>query len=62
MHAHSSPLHLLVAFGPFSKWGIDFTTCKPPSVVVYNYIIVAIDYFTKWEEAIPTYSNDAKNA
>jgi hypothetical protein len=52
----------IVAVGPFSKWGIDFTTCKPPSVVGHNYIIVVVDYFTKWEEAMPTYSNDAKTA
>jgi hypothetical protein len=47
MHAHPSPLHHVIAIGPFSKWGIN---------------IVAIDYFTKWVEAMPTYSNDAKTA
>jgi hypothetical protein len=60
MHAHPTPLHPVVAVGPFAKWGINFTTCKPPSVVGHNYIIVVVDYFTKWEEAMPTFSNDAK--
>ena len=30
------------------------------SVVGHHYIIVSVDYFKKWEEAMPTYSNDAK--
>jgi transposase InsO family protein len=60
MHTHPTPLHPVIAVGPFTKWGIDFTTCKPPSCHRHNYIIVVIDYFTKWAEAMPTYSNDAK--
>ena len=54
MRTHATPLHPVVSVGPFSKWGIDFTTYKPPSVVVHNYIIVVVDYFTKWAEAIST--------
>ena len=60
MCAHPSPLHPIMSFGPFSKWGIDFTTCKPPFVTGHNYIIMVVDYFTKWVEAMPTYANDAK--
>jgi hypothetical protein len=33
---------------PFTKWGIDFTTCNPPSAAGHHYIIVAMDYFMKW--------------
>lgn len=62
MHTHLAPLHPVVSVGPFSKWGIDFTTCKPPSAAIHNYIIVDIDYFTKWAEAMPTYINDSKTA
>ena len=29
-------------------------TCNPPSIGNHKYIIVVIDYFTKWVEAIPT--------
>jgi hypothetical protein len=60
MCAHPAPLHPIMSVGPFAKWGIDFTTCKPPSATGHNYIIVVVDYFTKWEEAMPTYANDAK--
>lgn len=60
MHAHPSPLHPVVLVGLFSECGIDFTTYKPPSVTGHNYIIMAIDYFPKWVEAMPTYANDAK--
>jgi hypothetical protein len=62
MCAHPVPLHTFVAVGPFTKWGIDFTTCKPPSDTGHNYFIVAIDYFTKWAEAMPTYSNGANTS
>ena len=29
--------------------------CKPTSARGHGYIIVAIDYFTKWAKAMPTY-------
>ena len=54
MLAHSAPLHPVVSVDPFAKWGIDFTMCNPPSVVGHHYIIVVVDYFTKWAEAMPT--------
>ena len=62
MRAHPAPLHPIVTIGPFAKWGIDFTTCNPLSTAGHHYIIVAMDYFTKWAEAMPTYNNDAKIA
>ena len=34
--------------------------CKPTSAGGHGYIIVAIDYFTKWAEAMPTYAKDGK--
>jgi hypothetical protein len=58
MHAHPAPLHPVVVVGPFAKWGIDFMTCKPSSTNGHGYIIMVVDYFTKWVEAMPTYSND----
>ena len=60
MRTHPYPLHPIVSAGPFAKWGIDFTTCNPPSTTGHHYIIVAMDYFTKWAKVMPTYSNDAK--
>ena len=61
-HSHPAPLHLVIAIGPFAKWGIDYMHCKPTSVRGHGYIIIAVDYFTKWDEAMPTYAEDGKNA
>jgi transposase InsO family protein len=60
MRVHPAPLHPVVSVGPFAKWGIDFTTYNPMSTVGHHYIIVAMDDFAKWAEAMPTYTNDAK--
>jgi hypothetical protein len=60
MRAHLAPLHPVVYVGPFAKWGIDFTMCNPPFATSHHYIIVVVDYFTKWVEAMPTYSNNVK--
>ena len=62
MRAHPAPLFPVVTVGPFTKWGIDFTTCNLPSSANHKYIIVAVDYFTKWAEAMPTYKNDSDTA
>eukprot|EP00253_Pinus_taeda_P003337 PITA_03337 len=59
MCTHPAPLFLVVTVGPFTKWGIDFMTCHPPSAVNHKYIIVAVDYFMKWAEAMPTYKNNS---
>ena len=57
-HTHPSLLHPIIIVGPFSKWGIDFMHCKPTSVKGHGYIIIAIDYFTKWAKEMPTYAED----
>jgi hypothetical protein len=44
--------------GPFYKWAIYFMECNPLSYGGHKYIIVvAIDYFMKWVEAMPTFNN-----
>ena len=55
--APPTPLHPIIITSPFFKWGIDFMTCNPASTGNHKYIIVAVDYFTKWAEAMPTYKN-----
>lgn len=60
MHAHTTPLHPIMTVGPFAKWGIDFLTCHPTLAARHKYIIVAVGYFSKWVEDIPTFSNDGK--
>jgi hypothetical protein len=39
---------------------MDFMTCHPHSAGGHGYIIVAVDYFTKWAEAMPTFDNTGK--
>ena len=35
-------------------------TCNPHSAEGHAYIIVVVDYFTKWAEAMPTLAADGK--
>eukprot|EP00253_Pinus_taeda_P026429 PITA_26429 len=60
MRAPPAPLHPIISVGAFAKWCIDFITCNPHSARGHVYIILAVDYFTKWAEAIPTFSADGK--
>eukprot|EP00253_Pinus_taeda_P007115 PITA_07115 len=60
MHAPTAPLHPIIVVGPFAKWVIDYITCNPHSAGGHAYIIVAVDYFTKWAEAMPTFEADGK--
>eukprot|EP00253_Pinus_taeda_P020982 PITA_20982 len=62
MRAPPAPLHPIIVIGPFSKWGIDFIACNPHSARGHAYIILAVDYFTKWAEAMPTFEADGKTA
>jgi hypothetical protein len=56
-HTHLAPLHPIVTIRPFAKWVIDFMQCNPISARGHGYIIVAIDYFTKWDKFMPTFLN-----
>ena len=62
MHAPLVLLHPVISIGPFAKWGIDFVTCNPVSSARHNYIIVVVDYFMKWAEALPTYWDNGEIA
>jgi hypothetical protein len=46
---------------PFDCWGFDFMGPFPPSEG-YTHILVAVDYVTKWVEAIPTKSVDGETS
>jgi hypothetical protein len=50
----------VIIVGPFTKWGIDFTTCHPASTRGHRYIIVAVEYFTKWVKDMPMFNNDGE--
>jgi hypothetical protein len=58
--AHPAPMFPVITVGSFTKWGIDYTTCHPPSAKGHHYIIVAIEYFTKWVEAMPMFKDDGE--
>ena len=48
-------MQLVVVQAPFEQWGLDFIgNFKDNSSNGYCWILTAIDYFTKWVEAIPT--------
>lgn len=59
MHSNPTPLHHVVTFGLFSKWGIDLMYCTPVSAGGNHYIIIVVDYFTKWTDAMPEFANDS---
>ena len=42
----------------FDLWGMDFIGPFPPSFINL-YILLAVDYISKWVETIPTRTNDA---
>ena len=50
-------MHHVVSAGPFTKLGIDFMTYNPRSFGGHGNMIIAVDYFTKWVEVMPTFNN-----
>nr|CAN65407.1 hypothetical protein VITISV_033339 [Vitis vinifera] len=52
IHVPPSELHALTSPWPFSVWGIDIIgKISPKSSNGHEFILVVIDYFTKWVEA-----------
>ena len=55
------PLRPIVSTRAFVKWGIDFVGPLPRAQGTRcQYLIVAIDYSTKWAEAMASTKNDAR--
>jgi hypothetical protein len=47
-------LHPVVKVWPFRGWGLDFIKKVHPSLSKgHRFVLVVIDYFTKWTEAMP---------
>ncbi|PKA55323.1 hypothetical protein AXF42_Ash003960 [Apostasia shenzhenica] len=46
---------------PFAIWGLDFLGPMPTSMKGYKWMLVAVDYFTKWIEAKPLTQPTAQN-
>lgn len=47
----SAPLTNISSLWPFYQWGIDIMGPFPVALGKLKYLIVAVDYFTKWIEA-----------
>ena len=51
IHVPPFELHALTSPWPFSTWGVDvIEKFSPKSSSGHEYILAAIDYFTKWVE------------
>ena len=51
IHVPPLKLHALTSSWPFSVWGIDvIRKISPKSYSGHEFILVIIDYFTKWVE------------
>ena len=52
-HLPSEPLTSVTSTWPFQQWGLDVLGPLPIERGQCKFIIVAVDYFTKWAEAEP---------
>ncbi|XP_016185156.1 uncharacterized protein LOC107626768 [Arachis ipaensis] len=59
--APASELSLLTSSRPFSQWGVDLLGPFPVGLGQVKYLIVAIDYYTKWIEAEPLANISSSN-
>lgn len=58
-HVPASELYSIVKPWPFRRWALDIIgEIWPTSSKGQRYILVGIDYFTKWVEAIPLVNVD----
>lgn len=61
IHQTSTELHCIQSPWPFAKWGMDIVGPFPPTSGQRRFLVVAIDYFTKWIEAEPVAKITAAN-
>ena len=55
-----TPFNPILEVEILNVWGIDFMGLFP-SLFGNHYILVAVDYVSKWVEAVPTKMNDNKS-
>ncbi|KAL0455621.1 UNVERIFIED_CONTAM: hypothetical protein Slati_0901300 [Sesamum latifolium] len=53
IHQPAEPLNVMLSSCPFSQWGVDIVGPFPLAPGQRRFLLVAIDYFTKWVEAKP---------
>ncbi|KAL0405364.1 UNVERIFIED_CONTAM: Gag-Pol polyprotein [Sesamum latifolium] len=51
IHSSATPMQPVWIACPFDQWGIDIVRPFPTAVAQKKFIIVAVEYFTKWVEA-----------
>jgi len=59
-HLHREPLHHITSPWPFSKWGMDIVGPFNPGKGQVKFLLVAVDYLSKWIEAEPLANITAK--
>ncbi|KAK2435873.1 hypothetical protein QL285_020900 [Trifolium repens] len=52
-HSPGEPLNTVMSPWPFFMWGVDILGPFPASFGQVKFLLVAVDYFTKWIEAEP---------
>ena len=52
-HLSSEPLTSIISPWPFQQWGLDILGPLPIGKGQCKFIVVGVDYFTKWAEAEP---------
>ena len=53
VHQPHQPLTLIKSPWPFAQWGLDLVGKLPAAKGQFHWVIVAMDYHTKWAEAEP---------
>ncbi|BHF70141.1 hypothetical protein SprV_0301319100 [Sparganum proliferum] len=56
---HRAPLQPMITGFPFERVGVDIVGPLPYTTSGHRYILVLVDYFTKWAESIPLHRQDA---
>ena len=59
--SHPEKLVSMTSPWPFAIWGIDHISPLPTVQPAFKYIVVAVDYFTKWAEVKPLATISSKN-
>lgn len=60
-HLPQTELHPIHSPCPFYQWGIDIVGPFPEAPGRFRFLVVAVDYFTKWVEAAPLTTITGRN-
>ena len=58
--SHLEKLTLMTSPWPFAVWRIDLIGPMPTACLTFKYVVVAVNYFTKWVEAKPLVTISSK--